>query len=327
MKSIGARAIVLAVLGTALIHPDVRARADEEANIARLRAMPLEYRQELKTRQEAFTKLPRNEQERIRTLDVALEALDGPTRARYQAVLRRYRLWLDSLDEEARKRIDAFPAERRIEVIREELTRHPATMHQPIDDVAARTTTLNSFLIFDQLYWVRTWLKLTPAQRSEIEKERAPERRFERLEALGRELGVPDARPGLVQRFEQETIRRLNESRRNAKAERNYLESLKPETAKAMVRRGVEARYLRNVQAGPVAPANLDRFVRALPGWLRESLDPLPPQAARARLAILYRLVFPEPEEMPIGKAEERPATEPERPGPSSQPTGPGAPF
>ncbi len=62
-----------------------------------------------------------------------------------------------------------------------------------------------------------------------------------------------------------------------------------------------------------VDPENLLRFETALPSWFRPSFDPLPPDEARRRLTILYRLVYPHPQEMPVEKAP-RPSPRPRPP-------------
>jgi hypothetical protein len=54
-----------------------------------------------------------------------------------------------------------------------------------------------------------------------------------------------------------------------------------------------EIEVFKVVEGQKVSPENLQRFEAALPPWARESLDPLPPDAARKRLKVLYRLVFP----------------------------------
>ena len=41
------------------------------------------------------------------------------------------------------------------------------------------------------------------------------------------------------------------------------------------------------------------RFEAALPPWYRGEFDHLPPEEARRRLTILYRLVYPFPSDMP----------------------------
>jgi hypothetical protein len=72
-----------------------------------------------------------------------------------------------------------------------------------------------------------------------------------------------------------------------------------------------------------VNPVHLMRFEAALPPWYRGQFDHLPPEEARRRLTILYRLIYPAPAEMPeIGKAAAQGATTP--PGPPNA-TGAGA--
>ena len=48
-----------------------------------------------------------------------------------------------------------------------------------------------------------------------------------------------------------------------------------------------------------VEPSNLFRFLSALPKGISESFTYLPPEEARRRLTILYRLLYPAPGEMP----------------------------
>ncbi len=55
-----------------------------------------------------------------------------------------------------------------------------------------------------------------------------------------------------------------------------------------------------------VSPENLLRFERSLPAWIRGGFDTLPPDEARRRLAILYRLIYPSGE---IGAATAKAST------------------
>ncbi len=73
-----------------------------------------------------------------------------------------------------------------------------------------------------------------------------------------------------------------------------------------------------------IDPANLARFEQALPPWAWESIDFMPPDAAKRRLKVLYRLVFPNGKEMPMPKAAaSKPAVD--KPKPAAPPTPPGA--
>ena len=72
-----------------------------------------------------------------------------------------------------------------------------------------------------------------------------------------------------------------------------------------------------------VSPDNLLQFDRALPVWLRNGFDTLPPEEARRRLTILYRLVYPAPRSMPRAssrRAAEAPAAAPTGIGPAAVP-------
>ena len=55
----------------------------------------------------------------------------------------------------------------------------------------------------------------------------------------------------------------------------------------------------RSTSPRPVSQENLERFSASCPTWLHAMLDPLSPDDARAYLTILYRLLYPEPGEMP----------------------------
>jgi hypothetical protein len=61
----------------------------------------------------------------------------------------------------------------------------------------------------------------------------------------------------------------------------------------------VEASFMLGFHPAPVEPNRLDRFAHAIPPWLLDQLDALPPDAARHRLEILYRLIYPDGQEMP----------------------------
>jgi hypothetical protein len=57
--------------------------------------------------------------------------------------------------------------------------------------------------------------------------------------------------------------------------------------------------FIENPPDKKVEPSNLFRFLAALPKWISESYTYLPPEEARRRLTILYRLLYPTGE-MPL---------------------------
>ena len=64
--------------------------------------------------------------------------------------------------------------------------------------------------------------------------------------------------------------------------------------------RFAEFLYFEDHKPASVSQANLERFASSAPEWLREMIDPLSPDDARAYLTIVYRLLYPEPNEMPV---------------------------
>ena len=53
----------------------------------------------------------------------------------------------------------------------------------------------------------------------------------------------------------------------------------------------------------PVAAEQLDAFFAAMPPWVRTTFDSFPADEARRRLTLVYRLVFPYPEEFQAAEA------------------------
>ncbi len=85
----------------------------------------------------------------------------------------------------------------------------------------------------------------------------------------------------------------------------------------------LELNLLRKAEEPRVEPYRLAEFEKHMPPWVRESLDPFPPDSAERRLRILYRMVFPPGEELPAPAPPKKPAAPPrnlpqtsrERPG------------
>src|SRR5690606_22372767 len=126
-------------------------------------------------------------------------------------------------------------------------------------------------------------------------------RRILRLEQLGTELGVEDDRRSLLREIEN----RARGTRLQPAAKK--LQGLQGKSREEAFRRMYDTALL-NRSVGTAAPRELERFVLALPTWLRESFDDLPPAAARQRLTVLHGLVFPDGE-MPTSIQPDSPAT------------------
>jgi hypothetical protein len=137
---------------------------------------------------------------------------------------------------------------------------------------------------------------------------------------------VADERPELLRRLEQEVTGRFREAARRPGMGK-MMQNLKAQASRELLERGVEARYLSTINPQPVAPVNLERFQRAIPDWLRAALLPLPPPAARERLTLLYRLIFPHPQEYVPTGAEAEAAALPDGPAAEAKPAADTNPF
>ncbi|MHB1559478.1 MAG: hypothetical protein ACYC61_18680, partial [Isosphaeraceae bacterium] len=64
-------------------------------------------------------------------------------------------------------------------------------------------------------------------------------------------------------------------------------------------------------------------FIAALPAWIQSSLDALPPDEARKRLTLAYRLVFPHPQEIDSNRKATGKTTQPRPNATGNTPGGP----
>jgi hypothetical protein len=80
---------------------------------------------------------------------------------------------------------------------------------------------------------------------------------------------------------------------------KSRIDALRKQKKEPAARKIEEARWLLDHTPEPVDPAKLAHFEASLPPWVGTQLDPMPPEVARRRLMILYRIVFPAGTEMP----------------------------
>lgn len=275
----------------------------QDVNWRRLSAMPLEQRRNLAEKLESFDRLSRAEKTAIRALDAKVNELPTADRANYHAVLRHYHLWLQSLPPEQRNEILAAPPSQRMSLV-SKLRSQERTNAEAVAEATPlmfQLADLRGRSPFEVAHLLEVWFKLTPAQRTEVERMRPPERQ-KRLNELGRQIKV---RPlGRLDSAEAEgTLKQL---------ERNP--QLKGWLRTQLKKAGTDQRMLDRQRLAnnyhfilkpprPVEASNLLRFETAMPSWLRASFDHLPPEEARRRLTILYRLIYPPPQEIPQGLA------------------------
>ena len=292
-------------------------------NEARLRAMPRERRLELSEALKRLDRLPQPEQAEVRALDRDLAEMDETNRDRFLALLHRYRLWIQELPEARRQALDALAPEERMAFILREREREAVASAEGIGDrnpayVRFQFAMLGPLSPFEGAHLLKIWLELPPDRRKEVDAL-PPLERLKRINELGEDLGI--APRGEFLRSERAAIRRRMASMPQLSQE---FEALKAQdTPKANLRaqqiqRLVEGAYLLENEERPVPSQELGRFAAMLPDWFREPLDAMPPEAARRRLTVLYRLTHPSdsdptPPPSPEGSAPhlEKPSTEP----------------
>jgi hypothetical protein len=314
-QRVGGHRWLVLVLGLLVPAPAASRAGDVAENLARLREMPLERRQALARSLDRFQALPAGEREAIRALDRQLSELPDDDRARYLAVLHRYHLWLRTLSEDQRQAIQAAPPEQRMALVRKLAAERQPPPWDRSDWAVFLGSTLNPSPLFDQAYAIRVWLGLEAAERAEIDRLPARKRQARLLE-IGQQRGIADPRPPLARRLEENVAEQLA----NRPQLRKAVEALKPQAKVEAARRLAEARFLARFVPAPVDPPRLDRFATALPGWLLEPLDGLPPAPARQRLTVLYRLAFPDGQEMPDAPAKGASTPKPAEPKPAPAP-------
>lgn len=302
------RTLALLVLASLAAPAWGQTSADENAR--RLAEMPLEQRQRLAENLERFDALDADEKARVRQLDRQLADLEPDERARYLGVLRRYHLWTRSLTDEQREKLRNASDQERIGLIAEFRRVQRAQQPAAPDRDWLQVSALNSEFLEDTAHALKVWFKLDDAEKAELNGLRDVERRRQRVMALGREREIRrdfrQERIGARDRFEELKKKIMSNPTLGGR-----FESAKPAIRAEFFRRAREALLLGSLEPPVVEPANLARFERSMPEWVREGLDPLPPEAARRRLQVLYRLVFPEGEEVP----------EPPEPTPAEAPT------
>ncbi len=307
--------------------------------IERLREMPLEYRRQLAAELDRFDLLPTSEQKLIRSLDGQLAELSAEEQSRLRTTMRNYFRWEQSLNAEQRESLRSAPPSRRMELVREFRAQQTSQELTSTDldlepgSIWSRSATFNPLPIIEAAYLVKAWISLDEQGRDRIERLPSLEDRMEALRELSADA---DHRGnfGQVEEWENRILSRmpapLRQRFEGQDAER-YPFRFDPRSRASPARKSQNRlRLLRSMESWliqefgdeipTVATPQLLSFESSLPVWLRETFDPLPPEAALHRLTILYHLVLndqdlPAPAPMPP-RNQEPPPGRPIRPKP-----------
>ena len=313
---------------------------DEPENLRQLQGMPRERRVALSENLERFDKLDAAEQVAIRKLDAEIARKDPVERVRYRSLLRRYHLWVNGLTEDQRAKLKAAGGtEARLNLARnfrlkelEEASSGPKVFGIRIGDYGMIGP-------FEAATLLKVWSKFTPAKKAEVERLQPRSRLLKEIHAQQKAYAIPHQPfPNSEEKHYDAILegdpafkRQLGNAVKRVDAFPKRAEPLpKGEVPqKRYELRFTEFLYFEDHKPRPVTQANLERFSGSCPGWLHEILDPLSPDDARNYLTILYRLLYPEPAEMPADvKSPKPPGTPPpSTPRPPSNKPGGDSPF
>ncbi len=350
----------LAVILMLICVPQTTAQEPSE-NFTKLNGMTREERARMQKRLDAFDAMDRADRNRIREFSDRIGELEPEAQARSLSAMRRYHAFYLSLPDDKRRALDAKtdPAAK-LSLIEKYRTEIKTTGRKLAPD-AIQISTLSPVRLRGLARHLIVYFSLDPVkdakERGEFAKLSKVTDRENRLRSLIQAKGLKD-RQELREKLQEELeefasmeakvrknpilARRLIQLEKEAaikgteKADmplnkrgltprlKDLASTVKDNSTKNLINLLDEQEVLRDLEGSKVDPAKLEMFEDALPGWARESFDDLPPDAARKRLKVLYRLVFPEGEEMQPIKAAP-PAT---RPVPNTQPKGDsGSPF
>jgi hypothetical protein len=331
----------------------VAAVSEPDASWERLRALSPNGRSHLLENLRRFDlELTPEQRDAVREIDHRLADLQPDERARYESVLHRYHAWLASLPENRQAELAAKPAAERMALVRKLAAEHPVPSAdtQPV----LKVVEAGAWSPFELASAYKIWQVLDPTRRARIERLNELARHEALLNfgprlnpAIPREIVPEDFdearwtaavqdylrgnRPGLL--IDDAERKRLEETARK-KAEsldepaRKKFEDVvkrKDSVRRRILRHQAINLYLVRAEVRSVDSQRLTRFFTALPAWIQTSMDALPPDEARKRLTLAYRLDFPYPQEIDsVRKAADK--TTRARPAPGKKPAGAQAP-
>jgi hypothetical protein len=285
----------IAALATIL----VAATVEPDGNWLRIGTLPQPERQRLVDNLQKFDLVfSAAQQEALRDLDRKINELDPARKAQYLSTLRRYHNWLNQLPEIKQGELKEKPPTERMALIKKLVADHPLTP-------AATTKSLQfldagNYSPFELAAIYQIWQSLDRAERQQVEKVAQVNRRQNLLKR-----GARKKIPGEVKPADFDEEKAISDFKSWAQTRHrallNQLET-DPERLEILRRQAINYHFLAiKDQIKPVTTDHLAEFLGQFPAWLRASFDHYPPDEARRRLTVVYRLVFPAGSEIKIG--------------------------
>lgn len=290
---------------SALAVVSIAAGSDSDASWARIRALPMEQRTKLLQNLRRFDlELTPEKRQAVRDLDRRIAELDSVRRSEYRAVLRRYHSWFEHLPENLQEELLSKPPAERMTLIRKHVVAHPV----PKADTPQilRLADLGEYSPFELASIYKIWQRAAANEREKIERLAERPRRREAVFRLGTQRKIP--RETLPPGFDEEKEKWMADIEDNWRKTRPFflLEDLVKKKADETTLKKFETRrreilrrqainlFLTKTEVRSVDPGRLVQFMEGLPSWVQSTLDQYPPDEARRRLSLAYRLVFPE---------------------------------
>ncbi len=290
----------------------VAAASDPNRSWTRIRELPLDQRSKLIQNLRKFDlELPPEKQAAIREMDRRIGEMEPEQQGRYFSVLRRYHDWLNSLPETRQNDLLDQSPEERMETIRKLVADYPVPACETPRHL--RIAEVGELSPFELASVFRIWRTLTDTQRTRLEHLPREKGRRTTLLKIGNSLKKPIPRETQPSDFDEEKWIGLVEAHWRSVRPLSLLDDAvkkKLETPakekfeahrKEVLRRQAINFYLTKTHVDPVQPDRLAKFVAGLPAWAQSAIESYPPDEARRRVSLAYRLVYPHPRE--IGEA------------------------
>lgn len=320
-SSSAARSALRRALFLVSLLAPIATRAGETENWERIRSMPREQRVLLSEKLRDFDRLGHGEKAAVESLDAKIAAEETSAQANYRTVLRRYHLWVQSLPEEKRNRLQSTPPDQRMALVAKLRAEERASGGKRSNPLFLQLIGPSPFLIAQRL---KLWAELSDEEKQQVRSATDGPARLKILADLGRKKRIK----ALVRLTpsEEESLSKAMDTDARLKD----LASLSLKRVEGKKAAQMRAHLAENYQfivspPKPVDPKNLLLFESDMPPGYRALFDPFPPEEAKRRLTILYRLVYPHPAEISSPALKKKPTAVGKTPL-RGGPTGPAVP-
>jgi hypothetical protein len=284
----------------------IAAGIDLEANWNRLKALPSDQRKKIVDNLLRFDAVLNSDQQRaVRELDRRIHELPVAQQSEYFAVLRRYHGWLSRLPDDRRDEILRAAPNERMAAINKLISTPRYKVLSDLTPPFLQVAEIGEYSPFELAAIYKIWHALTPAQRKEVEKPVGNPGRLQVLLRLGDAKKLP--REIIPEGYDEE--RALEGFGPFFKKAHSALVVDLPKkqnearAAEITRRQAINFYYLsadKRAAVKHVSAERLDQFAATFPWWVQSAFESFPPDEARRRLTIIYRLVFPHPQEIKL---------------------------